>query len=97
MNCRKAGLRAGWEPGGCREELLGDKGGGAGGGQTQQRGHIREGIEKYQKAGNKEERGPCGPHLPINKVHDDDALEHPKCFVSIGTMNTIVSGQVVLG
>ncbi len=37
------------------------------------------------------------PYLPINKVHDDNALEHPKCFVSIGAMNTVVSGQIILG
>ncbi len=79
----------------CREELLGE--GLWGGGGTKKRGYIREGIKVYERQGNKEEREPCGPYLPVNKVHNDNALEYPKCFVSIVTMNAIVSGQVVLG
>jgi len=76
----------------CREELLGEGVGGGG-----KRGYIREGIKVYERQGNEEAREPCGPYLPVNKVHNDNALEHPKCFVSIATMNAIVSGQVVLG
>jgi len=73
-------------------------GGRGGGGLRNAKGKFSKGwYNRNQQAGHKEDRGPCYLYLPINKVHDDNALEHPKCFVSIGAMNTIVSGQIILG
>ena len=74
---------------------------------AQRRRHAEaEDIDKNTCLTQKEEGGWCLydiqsmhtiPTLPVNKVHDDNALKHSKGFVSVSPMNTIISWKIILG